>query len=70
MMKLDFEIDLKPYEQIDPLMKDQILKKGEIIYVRKKNNILTLIAEIRKELDKLDQLIEKLSLKQHLDFRK
>ncbi len=36
MMKLDFEIDLKPYEQLDPLMKDQILKKGEIIYVRKK----------------------------------
>ncbi len=32
-----------------------------------KNNILTLIAEIRKELDKLDQLIEKLSLQQHID---
>lgn len=35
MMTLDFEIDLKPYEQLDPLMKDQILKRGEIIYVRK-----------------------------------
>ena len=35
-MKLDFEIDLKPYEQLDPLMKDRILKKGEVIYVRKK----------------------------------
>jgi predicted nucleotidyltransferase len=36
MMKLDFEIDLKPYEQLDLLMKDRILKKGEVIYVRKK----------------------------------
>jgi len=32
-----------------------------------RNKILTLIAEIKKELEKLNQLIEKLSLKQNID---
>ncbi len=36
MMKVDFEIDLKPFEQLDQLIKNQIFENGEIIYVREK----------------------------------
>lgn len=38
IMNLDFEIDLKPYEKLDQLMKDRILKQGEVIYVRAECN--------------------------------
>jgi len=36
MMKLEYEIDLKPFEQLDQLIKNRIMENGEVIYVRKK----------------------------------
>ena len=36
MMKVDFEIDLKPFERLDQLMKERIIENGEVIYARGK----------------------------------
>ena len=36
MLKIDFPVDLKPFEKLEPFFKQQIISSGEIIYGSKK----------------------------------